>query len=218
VESDITLAPVVRYSDTPLEFEVPIFDKVETEITVDVPFAYAIPKEFASLVEILTLHGIEIKAMSDGETLTVERYRFVGAEFAGRPYEGRQRVTTKVEAFTEETFLPEGTFIVYTQQRTLRVIMHLLEPQSPDSFVSWGFFNAFFERKEYAEPYIMEPIARTMLKDDAKLREEFFEKVAGDEAFGSNPLRRLDFFYECSPHFDQVERVYPIMRVPHKET
>jgi len=25
----------------------------------------------------------------------------------------------------------------------------LLEPQAPDSFTSWGFFNAAFEQKEY---------------------------------------------------------------------
>ena len=29
--------------------------------------------------------------------------------------------------------------------------MALLEPRDPDSFVSWGFFNAAFERKEYME-------------------------------------------------------------------
>lgn len=215
-ESDITLAPVTRFSDTPIDMQIPLFNKSEVEATVDVPFAFAIPREFAHLAEILALHGIDFKVMQEPESLTVERYRFVDFEFASRPYEGRQRVSVKVEKFLENVRLPEGTFIVYTQQKALRVILHLLEPESPDSFVQWGFFNAFFERKEYAEAYIMEPQARQMLASDVSLREEFFEKVSGDEDFSEDPGLRLDFFYRRSPYFDKAERVYPILRLPHK--
>lgn len=216
-ESDITLAPIIRYSNKPITLQIPLFNKAEVETTVAVPFAYAIPKEFAHLAEILTLHGIDFKVMQEPESLTVERYRFVAFEFASKPYEGRQRVSVEVESFLENVRLPEGTLIVYTQQKELRVILHLLEPESPDSFVQWGFFNAFFERKEYAEPYVMEPIARAMLKDDPTLREVFFERVSNDDAFSKDPGLRLDFFYQRSPYFDKAERVYPIMRLPHKE-
>lgn len=217
-ETDITGSNVTRYSDVPADFEIPFYRKAETTIEVEVPFAYAIPPEFAHLVDILKLHGIETKQIHDGEKLSVERYRFIDIEFAPKPYEGRQRVSCNVELFRENTFLPAGTFIVYTQQRTLRVIMHLLEPQSADSFVSWGCFNAFFERKEYAEPYVMEPIARKMLEDDPKLREEFEAKLADDDEFKNDPGVRLNFFYEHSPYFDKCERVYPIMRIPHKNS
>jgi hypothetical protein len=215
-ESDITLAPVTRYTDKPTPIEVPLFNKAEVTTAVDVPFAYAIPKEFAHLAEILALHGIDFKVLQEPETLTVERYRFVEFEFASRPYEGRQRVSVKVEKFLENAHLPEGTVIIYTQQKALRVILHLLEPESLDSFVQWGFFNAFFERKEYAESYIMEPQARQMLASDVRLREEFFERVSNDEEFSKDPGMRLDFFYQRSPYFDKAERVYPILRLPHK--
>ena len=95
--------------------------------------------------------------------------------------------------------------------------MHLLEPQSPDSFVSWGFFNAFFERKEYAEPYIMEPIAKKMLEENIMLRGEFAAKLASDETFANDAAMRLNFLYERSPFVDSGERVYPILRLPHRE-
>lgn len=215
--SDITGSTITHYSNVPVEFEIPLYNKSEVKVEIDVPFAYAIPKEFSHLVEILKLHGIDAKELSEGETLKVERYRFVDVEFASRPYEGRQRVECNVEKIAEKILLPAGTFVVYTQQRTLRVIMHLLEPQSPDSFVSWGFFNAFFERKEYAEPYIMEPIAQKMLEDDPKLHEQFVAKLARSKTFRKDPGLRLNFFYERSPYFDKGERVYPIVRLPHKE-
>jgi len=216
-ESEITNSAVPKYSTKPVELEVPFYNTSEVKVEVEVPFAYAIPREFSHLLEILVLHGIETKSLREAETLNVERYRFTDVKSAPRPYEGRQRVTCNVETFTEHVVLPAGTHIIYTQQRTLRVILHLLEPQSPDSFVSWGFFNAFLERKEYAEPYIMEPIAKKMLEDDPKLREEFEERLASDEAFAKEPAGRLDFFYQRSPYFDKGERVYPVFRVPHKE-
>ncbi|MBI5472593.1 MAG: M14 family metallopeptidase [Ignavibacteriae bacterium] len=214
VESSITGSVVTRYSHTPADCDLPFYSRTEVKVHVDVPFAYAIPREFAHLVDIMRLHGIEVKEMREGETLDVERYKFVEVEFAARPYEGRQRVECGVEKVIEESYLPAGTFIVYTQQRTLRVIMNLLEPEAPDSFVSWGFFNAFFERKEYAEPYIMEPIAQKMLDDDPRLQAEFDARIANDDAFADDPAKRLNFFYERSPYFDKAERVYPIVRLP----
>ncbi len=217
VASAITGSIVPKYSGTATEFEIPLYDRSEIEIEVEVPFAYIIPREFTHLIETIKLHGIEVKTTNEPEPVAVERYRFTRVEFASHPYEGRQRVMCGIDKFVESVILPEGTFVVYAQQRTLRVIMHLLEPQSPDSFVSWGFFNAFFERKEYAEPYIMEPIAKKMLEEEPGLREEFEEKLANDETFANDPGLRLNFFYEHSAYHDKAERVYPIMRLPHKE-
>ncbi len=214
--SAVTGSAVVKYSDIPEEIDIPYFYEDEVITEVEVPFAYAVPKEFAHLVEIMHLHGIESRQIHEGETLEVERYRFKDARFTSKPYEGRQRVQCSVDRFTERMTLPAGTFIIYTQQRTLRVILYLLEPESPDSFVSWGYFNAFFERKEYAEEYIMEPIARRMLDEDPQLREEFERRLLVDFDFADDARLRLDFFYERSPYFDKAERVYPILRLPHR--
>jgi hypothetical protein len=47
--------------------------------------------------------------------------------------------------------------------------MNLLEPAAPDSLARWGFFNAIFEEKEYAEHYVLESLAREMLANDPAL-------------------------------------------------
>ena len=145
--------------------------------------------------------------------MAVDRYRFINDQFAPRPYEGKQQVTFDVIPFTQKMKLPKGTIVVRTNQRTLRVIANLLEPMAPDSLVRWGFFNSIFERKEYAEAYIMEPIAKQMLKDNSKFREEFNAKLNSNENFRNDPLERLDFFYRNSPYFDKAEKIYPIVRV-----
>jgi hypothetical protein len=78
--------------------------------------------------------------------------------------EGRQRVSFEYDTYKEKSSFPAGTFYVSTNQRTVRIITHLLEPKSPDSFVQWGFMNQIFEQKEYFENYVMEPMAEEMLK------------------------------------------------------
>ena len=212
-ESPLTGAKVIKFTSTPVEFEVPLYDHVEVVKSVIVPSAYCIPEQFSDLIERLRLHGIEVKTLAEARECSVQRCKFLDVTFAPKPYEGRQLVDCTVERFEEHVVLPSGTFIVRCAQRTVRVIANLLEPESPDSFVSWGFFNAFFERKEYAEPYIMEPIAREMIQRDRELRETFYRKLEEDELFRNDPAARLDFFYQRSPYFDKAERVYPVMRI-----
>lgn len=210
--SEITGTNVIRYSNKPAEFDVPLFNKTRIKIAVSVPKAYLIPQQFSNIIEILSLHGIEYKTLNKPQSLLVEKYNFINESFADRPYEGRQQARFGLNKAYEKITAPKGTFIVPTNQRTLRVIVNLLEPIAPDSFVSWGFFNAFFERKEYAEAYIMEPIAKEMMKKDSKLSKLFYEKLECDEAFRNNPAERLEFFYKQSVYFDKCEKIYPIMR------
>lgn len=212
-ESPLTGAPVTKYTSTPVDFEVALHNRARVAKTVMLPLAYCIPEEFTNLAYKLQLHGVEVETLQGNHDCLVERYRFTDVTFAEKSYEGRHQVEIIVEKFQEQRTLPHGIFIVPTAQRTVRVLAHLLEPDSPDSFVRWGFFNAFFERKEYAEPYIMEPIAREMVQKDAALREEFYKKLHEDESFRNDPAARLEFFYRRSPYFDAAERVYPIMRV-----
>ena len=91
--------------------------------------------------------------------------------------------------------------------------INLLEPEAPDSLVHWGFFNARFEHKEYAENYILEKLAREMLAGNPGLREEYEKKLASDASFAANPRARLEFFYRRSPYWDKQMNLYPVGRI-----
>ncbi|MCX7612023.1 MAG: hypothetical protein N2043_10610, partial [Ignavibacterium sp.] len=209
--SSIMGVTVRKYTQKPIEVEVPIFNKCKSKVKIVLPEAYLIPIEYQFVADKLRLHNVKIFRCSSNITLEVERYKFYDVSFASKPYEGRQQPNFKVEMFKEKVQINKNYFVVPTNQRTLRIIVHLLEPESVDSLVSWGFFNHIFERKEYAEAYIMEPIAQQMLKNDPELRNEF-KKKCEDESFCKNPFERLDFFYKRSPFFDKNENVYPILR------
>lgn len=210
--SDVTGGPVLRYRTGPRDVTVPFFGSADVEETVSVPDAYLVPRELASVLDVLDAHGIERREAGD-EEWQVERYRFADACASPNPYEGRHQATVRVAASAERLRLTPGDAVVPAGQRALRLVVHLLEPRGPDSFVRWGFFNGFFERKEYAEAYVMEPIARRMRDEDPALAREFEEKLRADAGFRSDPGLRLDFFYRRSPYFDRHQNRYPILRL-----
>ncbi len=212
-ESPITGNNVIRYTGEPVDLELPFYSQSEITQTVIVPEAYFIPAEYGHIAEHLKLHGVIVEQLNSERKAEVERYRFHRVSFASSPYESRFRVDFKIDNYFETILLKETGFLVRTAQRTLRVILHLLEPAAPDSLVRWGFFQSIFERKEYAEPYIMEPIAQKMLEEDPMLREQFCRQLEQDEDFRNHPGRRLDFFYQRSVYFDRNERVYPVARL-----
>lgn len=214
--SEITGYTVRKYTNKPIDIQIPIFNKANSLKKITVPAAYIIPPQFEDVIEVIKAHQIKFNILNAYKRLKVERYRFTNIKFTPRPYEGRQLPSLNVESFSEHCEVQPGSLIVYTNQRQLRVIVNLLEPEAPDSFVNWGFFNAFFERKEYAEAYVMEPYAKQMIKDDPALRNEFYKKVNDDEAFRSNSGERLDFFYKRSPFYDKGENVYPVLRLMNK--
>jgi hypothetical protein len=92
------------------------------------------------------------------------------------------------------------------------LVMQLFEPQGRDSYVSWGFWNAYFEQKEYMEPYMLEKIAEEMLAKDPALKAEFEGKLAKDPEFQKNADARLDFFYRRHGSFDPQMNVLPYYR------
>jgi hypothetical protein len=118
-----------------------------------------------------------------------------------------------VERVTELRSFPAGSVVVPVAQPLGKLIMNMLEPEAPDSLVQWGFFNAIFEEKEYAEHYVLETLAREMMVKDPELKREFESLVAGDAEFAASPAARLRFFYKRSPYWDSQMNLYPVGRI-----
>ncbi|GAB1350616.1 M14 family metallopeptidase [Ignavibacteriales bacterium] len=212
-ESEITGGTIVSYTDEKVDIEIQHFNKMEIAKTVKVPDAYLIPAEHKWLPRILKLHGIIFKHLDKGLELEVEKYKFSNVKFAETCYEGKFRASFDVTPFIETVTVPPGTFFVPVNQRTLRVVLNLLEPLAPDSIASWGYFNALFEKKEYIEDFVFEPIAAKMMEEDPRLREDFYFNLEEDEEFRNDPAARLDFFYRKSPYYENNEMIYPVMKV-----
>ena len=200
---------------TPQIWRVPFRDRVEASLTVRAPRGgYIVPAEHAEVVSAkLTLHGIAFEPVDTplGQVL-VEEFRIADAQFSAAPFEGRQRVTLGGEWRAARRDVAASSLFVPISQARARLVVALLEPQAPDSFAAWGFFNACFEKKEQIEPYVAEQIAKTLFDADPDLRAEFLGRLEGDPAFVADPLARLDFFCRRHASFDDRSEVYPVLR------
>lgn len=215
---------VVRWTGEPLNQEIPRYNVDQPKHVVDVPLAYVIPAAWADVAERIALHGIAVQQLAEPLVTRAEVYRLPGAGIAApslwtpNPFEGRIRIDPGVpEIQTIETTFPAGSYRIDTDQPLGGLAVLMLEPQAPDSFLQWGFFLEIFSRTEYAEAYVLEPLAQKMMAQDARLKQRFEEKLANDEAFAASSYQRLIWFYEQTPFYDQQYLLYPVARIPSPE-
>lgn len=211
--SSVSGRPWVRYDDhTPQVWKVPFYDELKPSLTVTAPRGgYLVPPPNAAWVaEKLKLHGLQFHTLTaaTGE-VPVEQFK-VEPTFRPTPSEGHQVLTAKGQWSDATRSLPAGTLFVPIAQPHATLALFLFEPTSPDSFVAWGFFNAYLEQKEYLEDYVTEPFARELL-EDPKVKAEFEARLK-DEAFAKSPQARLRFFSERHPSADANLNVPPVYR------
>ncbi|MFQ5462397.1 MAG: M14 family metallopeptidase [Phycisphaerae bacterium] len=212
-ESEVSGVPRIIYdASKPIDIATVWHNKTQPGVQICPPLGYLVPAEWTEVIDRVRYHGLQAARLDEPVTMAVESYRFKNVTYAKAPYEGRFRVSFDVEPIRESRHYAAGSLYVPLEQRDARVVMHLFEPQAPDSLVSWGFFHPIFERKEYAEHYTLEKLARKMLANDPSLKQEFEQKLAADKEFAADPRARLLFFYRRSPYWDQTQYVYPVGR------
>ena len=211
-ESAVSGGKKLIYGTQPQEITVKKFDDGKVTQAAAPPLYYIVPPQWQDAIERLEAHGIRFERTKKPLTIEVESYRLTEPKWAASPFENRLPLSFKTVPVTETRSFPADSVLVPLDQETANVAIHLLEPNSSDSLVYWGFFNAAFEMKEYFSDYIMEKIAAEMLAKDAQLRREFEEKLK-DEKFAKSPRARLQFFYERSPYADKRIGVYPVGRI-----
>ncbi|MCK7630930.1 M14 family metallopeptidase [Shewanella sp. JNE10-2] len=211
-KSPISGADVVRWTGEPKLYpNLPVMAETVPDLKVTRPSAYYIPAQWTQVIDRLNLHGIRMTALKKPTELKLQQYQLSHPVFSAKDFEGRQTVKVVSELTKLTTVLPEGTIKVSTDQPLGDLAVLLLEPQSPDSLLQWGFFNPIFTRTEYIEDYAVEPLAAKMLKEDPKLQAEF-DKALTNPEFAADPDARLRWFYERSPYYDNQYLKYPVYR------
>ena len=202
----------VEWTGIPAVLEHPYQKQTEPSITVDRPIAYWIPPAWNDVIERLEIHGVRFERISEPRVIAVEMYRIREPVLETAPFEGHVRVTGTPHLEKIRRIFPPGSVRVPTSQPLGILAMLLLEPAAPDSFFQWGFFHQILQRTEYAEAYVMEPMAERMLAGDEALRAEFEEKLREDAEFAADPDARLLWFYQRTPYFDPEWLLYPVAR------
>ncbi|MFN3229504.1 MAG: M14 family metallopeptidase [Asticcacaulis sp.] len=216
VVSPVTGTPVVRWTGKTLpSVDVPVFGSVPAAHAV-VPEAYYVPAHKTEVIARLKAHGLKAETLTAPRTVSLQMGRFaqIAHDPKTREMEGQFPVSFSGLTWAEETvtFAP-GSLVVPTDQPLGELAVLLLEPDSRDSFLAWGYFPEIQQRVEYMEAYAIAPMGEAMMKADPKLKAEFEAKLAADKAFADSPFARLQFFYERSPYYDRHFRRYPVGKV-----
>lgn len=199
--------------DAPYTKEIPYFKFYNTTISVQKPIAYIIPLAYQEVIERLRWNNVTLHRLTEDQTLKVEQYRI--EDYKDRAaYEGHYlHYGTTVTTEDRQQRYHKGDYVVLTNQPLNRYIVETLEPQAPDAFFSWNFFDGILMQKEYFSAYVFEDKAAAMLAADPELKAALEAKRAEDPKFAKSAQAQLNFIYERSPHYEPTYRLYPVSRL-----
>ena len=215
--SEVSGALMTRYDESKPEiWRVPLRDEVLPQLTLPAPrVGYLIAAPQAPAVAgLLRSHGIKFHVLPKAqEKVAVQAFSTASALPETKSTEGHQRLSISGSWQPATRGFAPGSLFVPSAQPKLRLVMNLLEPLAPDSVTQWGWFNSFFEQKEYMEPYVAEQVAREQLAASPALAQAFADKLASDPKFAASANARLDFFYRRHASWDAIYQQPPVYRL-----
>ncbi|KAA3636998.1 MAG: hypothetical protein DWQ02_07405 [Bacteroidetes bacterium] len=197
----------------PYEKLIPWFRYYKPSLTVKKPDAYIIPEAYGRVLKRLKANGVVMERLEEDKKVEVEMYRI--KDFDTRnAYEGHYlHSKVQVEKVVHHWLFQKGDYIIRTDQATNRYILETLEPQAPDSWFAWNFFDGILQQKEYFSSYVFEDVAAEYLEQNPKIKEALEKKKQEDPEFAKSARRQLDFVYKRSPWHEPTYRLYPVGRV-----
>lgn len=210
--SKVTGLSRLRYNrNKPFTEKVPYYRTFAPERSYTLPVAFIIPQSQTEVITRLEANGIALERLEKDEVREVTAHYIESYETAESPYEGHylHRNTTAVKRRVTVRFRA-GDVVVTCNQKGNRYLAHVFDPESPDSFFNWNFFDAFLMRKEYFSAYLFEDTAAEILKRNTMLAKKFEEKKRADADFASDSRAQLDFIYKNSKYSEPEYMRLPI--------
>ncbi len=215
IPSEITGAQRLKFDRTkPFTKDVIYSNYFVPKVEVSVPEAYVIPQGWHNVISLLQLNEVEMTHFEKDTTLTVEAYKISDYKTRKNAYEGHYpHYNTQVTTDTLEMSFRAGDYILKTDQSAFRYLMETLEPQAPDSFFNWNFFDTVLQQKEGFSPYVWEDQVKVLLTSNPKLQIDFNLKKTYEPDFTDNWYAQLDWLHKQSPNYEKAHLQYPVYRV-----
>lgn len=214
IESKVTGYPRLKYDQNqPYTKEVSYKNYFIPTKTITIPKAYVLPQGWWNIKKLLDLNQIKYTVLNQDSTILVEVLKIDDFKTQKKPYEGHYlHYDTKVKKISSEINFHKGDLIIPTHQEGIRYLLESLEPEAPDSFFNWNFFDTILQQKEGFSPYVWEDKAYELLQNDLRLKEKFKEKRK-DTAFANNWYAQLDWIHKQSNNYEKAHLTYPVYRI-----
>lgn len=215
IPSNITDADRLKFDRSkPFTKQITYQNYFKPSLEIEIPKAYIIPQGWWNVIELLKLNDVNMTPLSKDSTITVQSYKIDNYQTRSQAYEGHyQHYNTTIKVSEETITFNKGDFIIKTNQEAFRYLIETLEPQAPDSFFNWNFFDTILQQKEGFSPYVWEDKAELILRQDPKLRINFNLKKSYDKDFASNWYAQLDWLHKQSVNYEKSHLQYPVYRL-----
>jgi len=214
--SKVTGAERLRYDrNKPQTVKTVYHAYAKPALSVSAPKAYYIPQAYEELIigRPNMFVGTDAIRLRKDTILSTQAYTIKDYQTSKRPYEGHYlHYAVDVLKKPQNVQARAGDLVVVLTPENLRLYTAMLEPQAPDSYFAWGFFDSWLQQKEHFSAYVFEETAERMLATNSDLKAAFEKKKRDEERFRQNPNAQLNWLYERSPHYEHPMR-YPILRV-----
>ncbi|MEO8277592.1 MAG: M14 family metallopeptidase [Thermoanaerobaculia bacterium] len=191
--------------------EVPWMHRQKIALALPRPRGYLVLPGWPEIERRIMDQGLTFERLASPLELEVETTRLSHPKYAAESYQGLTRVTADAARAVERRKVPAGALWVPADQPNFAVAVQLLEPEAPDSMLSWGLVSGLFEGKEYIDGDALDLFARNALNDPAIAAE--WEKALGDPAFAADKSARYRWWFSRTPWWDGEVGLFPVFRV-----
>lgn len=153
---------------------VPVWLKYEPTRTTPRPVGYLLPPALASVVPLLLDHDIAVYRFRDEASLDAEVY-YATKVRRDAYFQGHYLKSVEVEKRAEKLDVVPGWYWIPTAQSRANLISYLLEPETDDNLITWGWTDHVLE----VRPESVEEAMAAMLEDvdPASLAPEVRERM-----------------------------------------
>ncbi len=201
----------------PYTKEIRYYDTFLPAKRVTAPRYYIIPQAWQAVIERLRINGIRMERLGCDTTLTLQVYYITSLDKGTRPYNGHyQHRNVQYRSEERPVKLYRGDYIIPVDQPGNKYLVQTLEPDAPDAFFAWNFFDPVLDRREYFSPSTFEEKAAKVLEQDPALRKTFEEKRKSDSTFATSRYQQLSYIYNHSPWLEDSWMRVPVYRLDRK--
>ena len=178
----------------------------------DKPSAYILRRGFTTVEDRLRWNGVQMIELQRDTTLTVISNSITDYETVKQPYEKHYlHYNTTTVADTITWTFRKGDYLIPTGTDKDRFILEMLEPEGPDSYFNWNFFDAVLQQKEHYSSYVFEDRAAALLEKDSDLKAGF--ELMKQSKDSITPKEQLNWIYKHSPHYEKEHNRLPVFKV-----
>lgn len=136
--------------DAPLGYtlrDVPVYLRWEPTRTTARPVGYLMPPSMASVVPILQDHDIAVYRFREPATFDAEVY-YATNVWTDSYFQGHYLKAVEVEKESERVDVVPGWFWIPTAQSRANLISYVMEPETDDNLITWGWVDHVLEVTE----------------------------------------------------------------------